>query len=86
MNKSPGIDGLSAEFYKCFLFDLAPFLLKGFSKSMENCSFPTTLTQGLTTLIPKPKKDPLLLDKWCPICLLNNDYKILYLLQLLLKD
>lgn len=35
------------------------------------------MTQGLITLIPKPQKDPLYIDKWRQICLLNNDYKIL---------
>ena len=38
------------------------------------------MTQGLIALIPKPKKDVLLIDNWRPICLLNNDYKILALL------
>uniref|UniRef100_A0A096MGV5 Reverse transcriptase domain-containing protein n=1 Tax=Poecilia formosa TaxID=48698 RepID=A0A096MGV5_POEFO len=30
-----------------------------------------------TTLIPKPNKDPLFIDNWRPISLLNNDYKIM---------
>ena len=38
------------------------------------------MSQGLITLIPKPKKKVLFIDNWCPICLLNNDYKILTLL------
>lgn len=38
------------------------------------------MTQGIIILIPKSKKDPLLLDNWRPITLLNNDYKILDLL------
>lgn len=37
------------------------------------------MTQGLITLIPKPKKDLLLIDSWRPICLLNNNYKIVAL-------
>lgn len=63
-NKSP--DGLSAEFYKAFSW-----------KSIENDTLPPSLTQGLVTLIPKPRKDVLFIDSWRPICLLNNDYKIL---------
>jgi len=31
-------------------------------------------------LIPKPKKDPLILDNWRPISLLNNDYKVFALI------
>lgn len=38
------------------------------------------MTEGLITLIPKPNKDILLIDNWCPICLLNNDYKIFALM------
>lgn len=77
MNKSPGIDGLNSEFYKTFSEELAPFLLKLFLQSIEYGKLPPTLTQGLIILIPKPKKDTLILDNWRPISLLNNDYKIL---------
>lgn len=79
-NKSPGCDGLSSEFYKSFIAELSPFLLKVFLESIENECLPTSLTQGITVLIPKPNKDKLFLDNWRPICLLNNDYKILALL------
>lgn len=48
-----------------------------FVESTEEQTLPPTLCQGLLTLIPKPKKDPLLIDSCRPICLLNNDYKIL---------
>lgn len=77
LNKSPGIDGLNSEFYKTFSEELAPFLLKLFLQSIEYGKLPPTLTQGLIILIPKPKKDTLILDNWRPISLLNNDYKIL---------
>uniref|UniRef100_A0A3B3IFC5 Reverse transcriptase domain-containing protein n=1 Tax=Oryzias latipes TaxID=8090 RepID=A0A3B3IFC5_ORYLA len=80
LNKSPGTDGLTSEFYKTFSEELAPFLLHLFLESLNNNLLPPTLTQGLITLIPKPKKDLLLIDNWRPICLLNNDYKILALI------
>lgn len=76
-NKSPGTDGLTAEFYKDFADELAPFLLEMFLESIQSETLPSSLTQGLLTLIPKPKKDVTLIDNWRPICLLNNDYKIL---------
>lgn len=76
-NKSPGTDGLTAEFYKQFSEELSPFLLKVFEESIQNETLPPTLTQGLITLIPKPKKDLLLIDNWHPVSLLNNDYNIL---------
>lgn len=46
-------------------------------ESIENDALPPSLTQGLVTLIPKPRKDVLFIDSWRPICLLNNDYKII---------
>jgi len=79
-NNKSGTDGLSAEFYKQFSEELSPFLLKVFEESIQNETLPPTLTQGLITLIPKPKKDLLLIDNWRPVSLLNNDYKILALL------
>uniref|UniRef100_A0A3B5R4M7 Reverse transcriptase domain-containing protein n=1 Tax=Xiphophorus maculatus TaxID=8083 RepID=A0A3B5R4M7_XIPMA len=77
LNKSPGVDGLTSEFYITFAEQLAPFLHRLFAECIDNQTLPPTLCQGLLTLIPKPKKDPLLIDNWRPICLLNNDYKIL---------
>ncbi len=56
---------------------MSPFLLKVFEESIQNEALPPTLTQGLITLIPKPKKDLLLIDNWRPVSLLNSDYKIL---------
>jgi len=79
-NKSPGTDGLTAEFYKTFSDQLAPFLLQVFMESIENETLPPSLTQGLVTLIPKPRKDILFIDSWRPISLLNNDYKIMALI------
>ncbi len=34
------------------------------------------MTQGVISLIPKPKKDLRLIDNWRPISLLNNYYKV----------
>ncbi len=78
-NKSPGTDGLSSEFYKLFSHVIAPFLFKVYEESIEKTVLPATLCQGLITIIPKSKKDPLFIDNWRPITLLNNDYKILAL-------
>lgn len=79
-NKSPGTDGLTDEFYKIFAQELVPFLFENYLESIEFETLPPTLSQGLLTLIPKPKKDILFIDNWCPICLLNCDYKILALI------
>lgn len=47
---------------------------------LVNGYLPTTMTQGLMTLIPKSNKDTSFLDTWRPITLLNKDYKIFTLL------
>uniref|UniRef100_W5LWT0 Uncharacterized protein n=1 Tax=Lepisosteus oculatus TaxID=7918 RepID=W5LWT0_LEPOC len=77
VNKSPGNDGLTTEFYKTFRDDLAEFLLLVFKESIDKGVLPTSMTQGLITIIPKPDKDLLLIDNWQPITLINNDGKIL---------
>lgn len=38
---------------------------------------PSTMKQGVITLIPKPGKDHKIIDNLRPVTLLNNDYKIL---------
>ncbi len=79
-NKSPGNDGIVADFYKQFSDTLAPFLLNVFTESIINHNLPPSLSQGKITIIPKPKKYLLLIENWRPISLLNNDYKILALI------
>lgn len=76
-NKSPGNDGITAEFYQLFSDILSPFLLEVFIESIKNHKLPPSMTQGVISLIPKQNKDLLFIDNWRPISLLNNDYKIL---------
>lgn len=75
-NKSPGNDGITSEFYKNFSQLVAPFLLKVFEESIAKSTLPASMTQGLICLLPKPKKDLLMIDNWRPISLLNCDYKL----------
>ena len=77
INKSPGNDGLTSEFYKHFKDGLSEFLLCMFKEAIENGKLPPTMCQGLISLIPKPNKDILKIENWRPITLLNNDVKIL---------
>uniref|UniRef100_A0A087XR38 Endonuclease/exonuclease/phosphatase domain-containing protein n=1 Tax=Poecilia formosa TaxID=48698 RepID=A0A087XR38_POEFO len=73
--KSPGLDGLTIEFYK----DLRKLLFEALLECISNNNLSPTMKRGLITLIPKANKDPLLLDNWRPITLLFTDYKILAL-------
>ncbi len=76
-NKSPGTDRLTAEFSKAFNKLLSNFLFEVFKESIERALLPPTLCQGLIALISKPNKDPLVIDSWRPVTLLNNDYTII---------
>ncbi len=51
INKSPGSDGLTAELYKMLDENVSPFLLKVFEESFELEALPSTMTQGIFTLI-----------------------------------
>lgn len=61
----------------CHLSSINYFILSYECISVD--ALPWRMTQGLITLIPKPKKHLLLIDSWRPICLLNNNYKIVAL-------
>ncbi len=77
--KSPGIDGLSTEFLKHFWKDIRKLLYNAFLECIQEGSLSPTMKTGLITLLPKPKKQLLLLDNWRPITLLCTDYKLLAL-------
>lgn len=78
--KAPGIDGLSTEFYSSFWDIIETPLLNMYKECIENNEMSTTMKQGLINLIPKPNfsliPDPLLVEYWRPITLLNTDYKL----------
>ena len=75
-NKSPGTDGLPAEFYKVFWNHVKPFLLNALNCSYTNGHLSITQRRGLITLVPKKNKPANLLKNLRPITLLNCDYKI----------
>ena len=77
-NKSPGWDGLTAEFYKTFWDDIKNILYNSFQESINTGALSPSQRIGILTLIPKPKT-PIELNyikNWRPITLLNVDYKI----------
>ena len=75
--KSPGTDGLQAEFYKHFWKELHVDMIHSFNFAFDSGSLSISQRRGIITLIPKPNKDTTLLDNLRPISLLNIDYKIL---------
>ena len=76
-NKSPGIDGITAEFYLYFWVDLKSKLLQVYNESFENGILPESLRLGLIVLLEKKGKDRMDIANWRPITLLGVDYKLL---------
>ena len=74
--KSPGTDGIRAEFYKVFWNDVSLYLLASLNLSFSKGYLSISQRRGLITLIPKKNKPQQFLKNWRPISLLNTDYKI----------
>ena len=74
-DKTPGTDGLPADFYKAFWKDIEGYLLNALNGAHKK-RFLFFQRRDLTTLLPKKNKPGNLLKNWRPITLLNCDYKI----------
>ena len=75
-NKSPGLDGLSYEFYKYFWDDISDFLLDSLNEALMHGELSQSQRQNLIRLIPKKGKDRLHLKNWRPLYLGESDTKI----------
>ena len=75
-NKSPGIDGLTANFYKHFWDILAPELTAVYNFAFSHGLLSVSQRRGIIILLFK-KGDRTRLTQWRPISLLTTDYKIL---------
>ncbi|CAM2109008.1 unnamed protein product [Caretta caretta] len=74
-NKSPGMDGLTVEFYRTFWDILSPDLATVWAKSLQGGVLPLSCRRAVLALLPK-KGDLRDLRNWRPISLLRTDYKI----------
>ncbi len=74
--KSPGLDGLTVEFYHQFWPVLKDVIVRAFNNSYDLGSLPESLRLAVISLIFK-KGDTENLENYRPISLTNVDYKIL---------
>ncbi|CAM2096258.1 unnamed protein product [Caretta caretta] len=74
-NKSPGMDGLTMEFYRAFWDILGPDLATVWAESLQGGVLPLSCRQVVLALLLK-KRDLRNLRNWRPISLLSTDYKI----------
>ena len=75
-NKTPGSDGLPAEFHKVFWKEISTTLIRALNYSYESGQLSITQRRGIIKLIPKKDAEPYFIKNWRPLTLLNCDYKI----------
>ena len=76
-NKTPGPDGLSANFFKMFFGRFKLILLNAYQEAFSMGRLHFTARFGYLSLIPKGDKSRKFLKDWRLIALLNTEYKIL---------
>lgn len=75
--KSPGLDGLSSEFYKVFKDVLILILRDLFLVILQNGQLSESMKKGMIKIIYKKKGNKDDLRNYRPLSMLNTDYKIL---------
>ena len=76
LNKAPGCDGLTVEFYKFFWEEIKQIVCNAINDCYLKNEMSNTQKRGVITLLYK-KGDKQLLENWHPITLLNTNYKML---------
>ena len=70
-NKSPGNDGLSKEFYICFIDEIITHLLDALSLAFVQGQLSNSQRQAMITLIEKKGRDKRYLKNWRPVSLIK---------------
>ena len=77
LNKAPGPDGFSNEFFKVFLEELLFWIFRYFQECLLNNKFSPSIIEGTITCIPKGTKLRNNLKNWRPLTMLNSIYKFI---------
>ena len=75
-NKSPGDDGLTAEFYEAFWNIVGNLMVESLNYSYDHGELSNSQKRAIITLIEKKDKDKRDIANWRPISLINVDVKI----------
>ena len=75
-NKTPGIDGIPADFLKVFWYYLKYFIQRSLNCCFRKGKLSYSLRQAIIIGIPKDTKDRRFLKNWRPISLLCVTYKL----------
>lgn len=75
-NKSPGLDGFPAEFFKVFWNKLRIIVLRAINYSFDSKILPISLRRCIINCLPKGDKPRDNMKNWRPISLLSVTYKI----------
>lgn len=77
INKSPGPDGFSVEFYKEFWSEIHPIFMAMINNFCYKRLLPQSMNLAHISVLYKSGKDPLQCSSYRPISLLDHDYKII---------
>ena len=75
-NKSPGIDGLSAEFFKVFWGKLKDLIANDINLGYSKGYLSISMRQSIITCLPKGQKDRKYVKNWRPISLVSVVYQL----------
>ena len=75
-NKSPGLDGLTSEFYVMFFNNFKELLLAAINEAFVKGNLHDSAMRGVINLIPKKSRDSRKIQNQRPITILCTDYKL----------